>query len=66
MNAQQHAPEPGNNDGAQPSSFAPHEHASAPSPGVTATLLSAVCVLGGVVRDTVFVTLDALRGRYDH
>jgi hypothetical protein len=29
-------------------------------------LLSLVCAVGGAVRDTVYVTLDALRGRYDH
>jgi hypothetical protein len=66
MKTEQHGAEPSNNDAAPPASFAPHEHASAPSAGVTAVLLSAVCVLGGVVRDTVYVTLDALRGRYDH
>jgi hypothetical protein len=29
-------------------------------------LLSMVRAVGGAVRDTVYVTLDAIRGRYDH
>jgi hypothetical protein len=29
-------------------------------------LVSMAYATGGVVRDMVFVTLDALRGRYDH
>lgn len=28
--------------------------------------LAAVLAMGGVMRDIVFVTIDALRGRYDH
>jgi hypothetical protein len=29
-------------------------------------LVGIACAVGTVVRDTVYVTLDALRGRYDH
>lgn len=29
-------------------------------------LLALVRAVGGAIRDTVYVTLDALRGRYDH
>jgi len=66
MITEQRGSEPVNNDAASPASPVPYERAAAPSPGMTAALLSAVCVFGGVVRDTVYVTLDALRGRYDH
>ena len=29
-------------------------------------LVSLACAMGGVLRDTVYVTFDALNGRYDH
>ncbi|HVN98760.1 MAG TPA: hypothetical protein VMT49_01860 [Steroidobacteraceae bacterium] len=29
-------------------------------------LVSLACAMGGVLRDTVYVTFDALSGRYDH
>jgi len=29
-------------------------------------LLSLVRAVGGAVRDTIYITLDAIRGRYDH
>jgi hypothetical protein len=45
---------------------ADHEGMQSPSPGLATLLVSAACLMCGVVRDTVFVTLDALRGRYDH
>jgi hypothetical protein len=58
-------PRTGNPDSRLPQ-LAMHESAEPPGPGLRTLLLSVACVLGGVVRDTVYVTLDALRGRYDH
>lgn len=29
-------------------------------------VIAAICAVGGVLRDIVYVTIDALRGRYDH
>jgi hypothetical protein len=38
---------------------------STAAPGIRG-LVARACAVGGVLRDTVYVTFDALSGRYDH